>query len=176
MAKCIIQYYFFKQMQYVLFLFLFLAFTDLCTGQVDAKSAFSKLKKYTGTWQTEGEGEKVFETWTIDKKNKNAIALKRYTINNQNTVQMMEATIDYSKFVRFVHTNSLHYNIKAIEENAIYPFRLEYMEGNTFEFSNFNNPYPNKIIYHFLDKNTLTVSIILKDKQKEEILNYKRNP
>lgn len=143
-------------------------------GQIDDRQAFLKLKKHVGTWQAIQNDEKVYEIWKLNDKS--SIQINKFSIQGKDTIQLMNATINYSKFVRFVHTSSVHYNIKNAKENSIYPFRLEFMEGNTFEFSNFNNPYPNKIIYHFIDKNTLTVSIISKDKKKEEILNYKQNP
>jgi hypothetical protein len=140
-------------------------------GQADDKQAFKQLKKLQGTWQMLLNEEKIYEECTLESKN--TLRLKKYKIQSSDTILLNKATIYYSKFIRFNHPSSVHYNIKALDSDVIYPFRLEKAQNNTFTFSNFNNDFPNEIIFQWSEK-VLIVKQISKDKQKNETFSYKR--
>jgi hypothetical protein len=172
-----------KNLFFLKILVFFLFLTNTVFGQLNDKKAFSKLKKLVGIWKTQENNENIYEIWTL--QDKNSLQIRRYKIEmpnvqssqNQDTIQLMKATINYSRFVRFVHISSIHYNINASEGDSVYPFRLEKHENNVFEFSNFNNPSPNKIIYEFTNPDKLLVKSIsnyMSYKTKIETFDYQK--
>lgn len=157
-------------------IFLFFLFSNTSVfGQPDDQKAFAKLKTLAGVWQLQSSEDRIFDVWSRDGKQ--SLTQETYQIQDKDTVLLARARLNYTKFLRFAHTSALHYNQNSLESDVVYPFRLEKEQQYTCTFRNFNQEFPNTIVFYFPDKNTLFITHSSKDHQHQVVYHYKRiNP
>jgi len=122
---------------------------------------------YQGTWvAVQKDGSTLVETWK--KTDKNHIQVLHYQVKDADTTQRWQGSFYYSKFIRFVHQSSIHLHIDSTDtKDTVYPFILDTFLDNRAVFSNFNNPFPHKIIYDFAKRTEILVRFVSKDALKE---------
>lgn len=141
-----------------LFISLFVCFIScLVWAQPDDKSAFKDLKKLQGNWFRIENGEKILADWKL--KDKSLLYFREYKIQKTDTLILKKAYIHYSKFVRFHHLSSLHFNLQSLDSDVVYPHRLEKITDNLYFFTN----TVDEIIFELGNKN-----FILKYSSKEK--------
>lgn len=101
----------------------------------------------------------------MGKKSKTSLQFIRYTLQNQDTTILSKGT--------WVHPRTVFYRVNALDSDSVYPFRLEFIKDeNQFEFGNFNNQELNKIVYHFTDKETLSISHFSKNNHRTHFSHF----
>lgn len=133
---------------------------------VIACSPANKLSRYIlkleGTWQLENTS--IFEVWEIDED-----ILSGHVIKIENTDTLIVENLRIVK-----QEKECFYEATVPDQNlgTTIRFKLTQRSNHLFQFENPEHDFPQKIIYNFIDDNTLKATISNNNKQRT--FNYQK--
>jgi hypothetical protein len=116
---------------------------------VKQTSSFEQLQVLAGgTWVMKAKTSTICEEW--EKKNNNLLTSRSYRVKGKDTTQ--QETVALS-----LQANEIYYTSTVPDQNNAkpVPFKLIESKGMKFTFSNPQHDFPQRIIYEFVNRDSL---------------------
>ena len=113
---------------------------------------FKSLDQIIGLWKMDSKRGPTYEQWTRTSNEK--FSGKSFRLNNQDTLIMEKIELSFSGGnIIYSPTVTGQNDGKAVD------FKLISKDGNRFVFENKGHDFPNRIIYDFVSKDSISASI-----------------
>ncbi len=135
--------------KYLIIIILLISFTS---PKTDADKIFNSLSIIKGGWQMETRKGAIYEEWNLgDTKN---YLGNSYKMTYSDTILLENLEIKMER-------NSIYYISTVIDQNDQKPisFKLVNHTNKTYTFENKLHDYPQRIIYNFINNDSLVAKI-----------------
>jgi hypothetical protein len=114
--------------------------------------AFEELASITGLWKMETSKGTLFEEWKAGKEG--TLVSRSFRVAGGDTTFLENVTVQKSG-------NGLYFIPTVVGENNNQPvtFKMIPSADHTFTFENKQHDYPQRVIYHFVNNDSITARI-----------------
>ena len=115
---------------------------------IEGNKEFKKLYKLEGTWKMNSKRGAICEEWK--KMNKNYLQSRGYMIKGSDTVVNERVALTKT-------SEGIFYTSTVEDQNNKQPvaFKMTKAENNLFVFENPQHDFPKRIVYHFINSDSL---------------------
>lgn len=133
-------------------LLLSLIFCSAANSQSFSKNDFKGLQSLQGLWKMESGRGALYEEWHLQSPEK--FAGKSYKIKSSDTMVLERVDL-------YLQGRRIFYTPVVTDQNnrQPVPFKLISNKDNRYIFENKEHDYPQRVIYHFISKDSLQARI-----------------
>ena len=121
-------------------------------AQTFSHKEFTPLHQLPGLWKMETRRGPLYEEWKTSGENK--LSGRSYKVNNADTMVLERVEL-------FLQGGNIIYSPVVTGQNSgqAVQFKLSQLSGSKYVFENATHDYPQRVIYHFITKDSVHARI-----------------